>query len=236
MPERRFNAARVVCGKMHQPGLAVDYAPYVNYSQKPTTEDQHRIEQVLQALLQPKQRILHVGIGNSLLAKKFIEYGATIDGLTVSTVEKHHGDALAMANYTIYLQNKYERIFSAPLEKYSYDYIVDNNLAAFSCCQYHYYTMIDNYLSLLKRGGKILTDQRGMDWALHDSAFIMAFEDLAYSLRDFPVRVERMTSQVYGIVHKEARITTAQKFPVYYTHRSPEGEVTYDSFDVSRDS
>ncbi len=59
--------------------------------------------------------------------------------------------------------------------------------------------MLDNYLWALKPNGQILTDQRGMDWAYLDPAFILTYQDLKGLEKKFPVRAVRITERVYSI-------------------------------------
>jgi len=81
--------------------------------------------------------MLHVGVGNSKLAQRFASRARRLDGLTVHQNEKTHADALGIPNYTVYVLNKYSPEFVSVLTK-PYDVIIDNNLASFACCQYHF--------------------------------------------------------------------------------------------------
>ncbi len=131
--------------------------------------------------------ILHVGIGNSELAKTFYAAGHRIDGVTVNQQELDHAQTLNLPRYRVVLTNKYHRKFTQYFGSNTYDYVVDNNPASFACCQYHFYCMIENYLTCLKPGGQILTDQRGMDWALLGTGFILDFASLSHVLAAMPV-------------------------------------------------
>ena len=199
MSEERFSDSPFFCGQLYQPGLAVDFDLYVNYSNRETTDDQVRIEAVLAKLASPNSRILHIGIGNSQLAETFCNKGHVVDGITVSEKEKQHGNTLNLSNYRVYRANKYHRDFAGCFEKNQFDYIVDNNLASFSCCQYHFYQMLENYLGCLKVKGLILTDQRGMDWALAAPGFILGFDELKSALGALPLKVTRVTDMVYAL-------------------------------------
>jgi hypothetical protein len=72
-------------------------------------------------------------------------------------------------------------------------------LASFACCKYHFYLMLDNFLSALADGGEILTDQRGLDWACFDPHFTMTYDDLQSLASMFPVAVSKVTDTVYSL-------------------------------------
>ncbi len=192
-------APRVFCGELNKPGLAVDYSPYVDFSRRRTTSDQSRIEAVLAQLPLAGRRILHIGIGNSGLARRFAARGALVDGVTVSEAEYGHGRSLELEGYRVHLCNKFSRGFTATFAPGRFDFIVDNNLASFACCQYHLFSMFENYLCCLKPGGMILTDQRGMDWALLDPSLILDFSALARLVDKLPLNAIKVTQMVYAL-------------------------------------
>ena len=70
----------------------------------------------------------------------------------MSQREKTLADSLHIANYTVYLLTSTAGISSQGFGN-RYDYIIDNNLASFACCKYHFYRMVDNYLWCLRPGG-----------------------------------------------------------------------------------
>jgi hypothetical protein len=116
----------------------------------------------------------------------------------VSEREKALADSLHISNYTVYLLNKYGRDFLARIEN-RYDFIIDNNLASFACCKYHFYRMLDNYLWCLRPGGSVWTDQRGMDWTVGDPRWQLSYEDLEALAGRFPIAVTKVTDTVYRI-------------------------------------
>jgi hypothetical protein len=65
---------------------------------------------VLDTMALTAARILHVGVGNSKSAQRFANRVRSIDGLTVHHNEKTYAEALAIANYTVYVLNKYSRL------------------------------------------------------------------------------------------------------------------------------
>jgi hypothetical protein len=140
------------------------------------------------------------------LARRFSDRVALIDGLTISAGEKTFGDSLRLPSYTILNLNKHSRDFNRVIVN-RYDYIVDNNLASFACCKYHFYVMLDNFLSVLADGGEILTDQHGLDWACFDPHFTMTYEDLQSLAAIFPAAVSKVTDTVYSLRSLGRRIT-----------------------------
>lgn len=196
----RYDACPEICGKLDHPGLATDVPRWIDHTDLDTTVDQARIEEAL-AGMSPSghQQILHVGVGNSRLAQRFAPRVRLVDGITVWKPEKSLADSLAIANYTVHFLSKYSREFLLTIEN-EYDYIVDNNLASFACCKYHFYRMLDNYLWCLRPGGRILTDQRGMDWTVeNDPRWQLTYEDLVALGERFPLTAARVTDTVYEL-------------------------------------
>ena len=194
-----YRAAPEVCGNLDRPGLAIDDPLWVDHTRDETTVDQARIEEALEALGVSGRDLLHVGVGNSGFARRFVSRAKRIDGLTVSVAEKALADSLGIANYTVYLLNKHGRDFPATIRR-RYHFIVNNNLANFAYCQYHFYRMLDNYLGCLAPGGRILTDQRGMDFTVEDDPrWKLTFDDLAALEASFPLAASRVTDTVYAL-------------------------------------
>src|SRR5215210_728588 len=200
MPEfkSRYESCLEICGELENPGLALDMPIWVDHTNDETTVDQARIEAVLDKMELSGTNILHVGVGNSKFAQRFASRANLIDGLTVNQNEKALADSLRISNYMPYLLNKYGREFLLTLT-HRYDFIIDNNLASFACCKYHFYRMLDNYLWSMLPGGQILTDQQGMDWVIEDSRWVLAYEDLLALEKKFPVLVSRPTETVFSM-------------------------------------
>jgi len=195
----RYRDAPEVCGKLDHPGLATDMPLWVDHTRDETTVDQARIEDALEGMDLDGRAILHVGVGNSGLARRFAPRIAVVDGLTVSDAEKKLADSLAIPNYTVHILSKYSREFLVQIAN-RYDYIVDNNLASFACCKYHFFRMLDNYVWCMRPGARILTDQRGMDWAVNDDPrWQLTYDDLV-ALEDlFPLTAGAVTDTVYEL-------------------------------------
>ena len=194
----QYESCPEVCGKLASPGLALDMPLWVDHTKEDTTVDQARIEAELDKMNLGGKNILHVGVGNSKFALRFASRVVLIDGLTVSHNEKTLADSMKISNYTVYLLNKYSREFILTIRN-RYDFIVDNNMASFACCKYHFYLMLDNYVRSLKPGGRILTDQQGMDWVIEDSRWKLNYQDLLALENKFPVKAGRITDTVFSI-------------------------------------
>ena len=195
----RFDDVREVCRKLDHPGLATDMPIWVDHTRDETTVDQAHIEDALETMDVDGRRILHIGVGNSGFAVRFAPRAALIDGLTVSEPEKVLADSLAIPDYTVHLLSKYSREFLTVIGN-RYDYVVDNNLASYACCKYHFYRMLDNYLWCMEPGGRILTDQRGMDFTVEDDPrWRLTYEDLVGLEELFPLRVGAVTDTVYEL-------------------------------------
>ena len=194
-----YEACLEVCGHLEHPGLGIDLAVWVDHTQEATTVDQARIEDALEEMPVAGRQILHVGVGNSQFAKRFGPRARLIDGLTVSEPERALADSLLLANYSVFLLNKYGREFLQRIEN-RYDYVIDNNLASFACCKYHFHRMLDNYLWCLEPGGSILTEQAGMDWTVdNDPRWKLRYGDLEALQEKFPVEAWKATGTVYGL-------------------------------------
>lgn len=147
-PERCDGASRLVYGDRS----------WVDEAESP---DQTAITAALPGLAREHSRILHVGVGSSALARRWAARVAGIDGLTVVEAELAHAERLGLANYRVFLADKYREI---PVQG-PYDLILDNNLSSFTCCRSHFREMFSRYVDLLAPGGSILTERRGMAYA-----------------------------------------------------------------------
>jgi len=194
-----YEACLEVCGRLERPGLAIDTPIWVDHTREATTVDQARIEDALEGMALEGRRILHVGVGNSQFAVRFGPRVRIIDGLTVSEPENALADSLHIANYSVFLLNKYGRDFLQRIDHH-YDFVIDNNLASFACCKYHFHRMLDNYLWCLEPSGSILTEQAGMDWTVgNDPRWRLGYGDLEALQEKFPVEAWKATDTVYGL-------------------------------------
>ena len=156
---RRFEMLPLDCGNETTPGT--DESPaHRDWSLRPTTLDQARIEKFIAPRLQPDSRILHVGIGNSGLARRFSGKVSEICGITISGREFDHAKSLGLPGYRPLLINKYSRAYVALADKF--DFIIDNNPSTFACCRAHFWRMMVASRDKLRPGGMIATDKGGL--------------------------------------------------------------------------
>ena len=99
---------------------------------------------------------LHVGTGNSSIARNHHNKFKRIDGISIDPGEVSLANNLMIPNYTCYLINKHK------LEELSvlgeYDVIIDNNIKSYMCCGAHYMDYFDWILdSVASRNGEIIT-------------------------------------------------------------------------------
>jgi hypothetical protein len=200
---RAYETCPEVCGDLERPGVALEMPRWIEHAHLDTTIDQLRIEDALNRMEWRGRSFLHVGVGNSRFAQRFAAEAALIDGLTVSRIEFEHGQSLWIPNYTVYFLNKYGREFLLTIRN-RYDFVIDNNLASYACCKYHFYRMLDNYLWAMKPGGQILTDQRGMEFTVEDKRWILTYEDLESLERKFPIRAAKINDTVFALTSEPA--------------------------------
>ena len=111
-----------------------------------------------------KKNILHIGVGNSYIAKNLNEFNF-IDGITISNNELASGLDLKIKNYDIFFKNKYSVGDLIKNKKNYYDIIIDNNLKSFACCSKAFDDLIKKYKKYLKNTGFIITSLKGMNWS-----------------------------------------------------------------------
>tara|TARA_B100000035_G_scaffold118651_1_gene100605 strand:+ start:353 stop:1024 length:672 start_codon:yes stop_codon:yes gene_type:complete len=109
------------------------------------------------------KNILHIGVGNSYIAKNLNEFNF-IEGITISKNELTSGLKLKIKNYNIIFKNKYSAGDLIKNKKKFYDIIIDNNLKSFACCSKSFDDLIKKYNKYLKDTGFIITSSKGMNW------------------------------------------------------------------------
>ncbi len=186
------------CGEFTSPGRP-DVPEWHDWSRRETTFDQLRIEEVLETLPIAGAALLHVGCGNSSLARRFAARLGRIDGITVSPEEKALAESLRLPNYRALLLNKYSPALAALPG--GYQYVVDNNPAGFACCRFHLATLFHNSFALLAEGGLYLTDALGLGWVADggEPAMAMNFEDLVEAGAQFGFVARRETDLVCSL-------------------------------------
>ena len=110
-----------------------------------------------------KKKILHMGIGNSYLAKKLMLI-SKITGITISSKEINLAKKISNINYNVLFCDKYSIQFNSILKNTKFDYIIDTNLKSYSCCIKSFRFMFKNMVLALNKGGLIITSRNGMNW------------------------------------------------------------------------
>lgn len=109
-------------------------------------------------------RILHVGVGNSFLAKNLNE-NFNIEGISVSNNEIKIANNLNKNNYKCYFQNKYSDKNILDNKKNLFSIIIDINLKSYACCDLAFVKLIERYKQILLSEGIIITSLAGMNWS-----------------------------------------------------------------------
>lgn len=200
----RFSALPWRCAATGDPGV-VDAEIWRDWDVRESTPDQLRIEHYLDRHALRGRTILHVGIGNSRLAQRFIACGATVIGTTVSPPELERARSLGIAGYDVQLANKHSG--TPPAAAGSVDFVVDNNPTTFCCCMEHLGTMLAGYADVLAPAGQFVTDRVGLSWiaAAEEANPRWSFDgdDLAAAAAPFGLRLWARGRHTIVLARKE---------------------------------
>ena len=106
LQRQRFPELPFDCGNRSDPGIIYS-EDLRDWSDKATTPDQWRIERYIDRFDLRGKRVLHIGIGNSGLARRFHRRVGQIVGTTIDQPEIDVAQSLALPNYAFVLHNKY---------------------------------------------------------------------------------------------------------------------------------
>jgi len=192
----RFPELPLDCGNSVDPGI-VYCEDLRDWSDKATTPDQHRIEKYIDRFDLRSKRILHIGIGNSGLAKRFRGRVAEIVGTTIDEPEIAVARSLDLPGYSVFVHNKYSS--RGDIVPGAFDFIVDNNPTSPCCCVRHLAALFAFYREKLSDDGQMVTDALGLGWVPDDSnpRWRFDFEDLAAVASVAGFNAYRMTRTVY---------------------------------------
>ena len=141
------------------------------------------------------KKILHVGIGNSYVAKKLFSY-KKIDGISLSQNELDYASKLNLSNYNFFFQNKYanQKLFGDKLN--FYNIIIDINLKSFGCCEVAFNKMFEDYVKIINKDGKIITSRSGLKWSRNIKPVLsFSFKNFFYKrLKEFDGPVSNILS------------------------------------------
>lgn len=165
-----------------------------DYSHCSPTEDQIDINEFLLTQKTADTKILHIGVGNSSIAN-LIENAKLIKGVTISENELSLSKSFNSSYYQVELLNKYSADFDTFVKNEKFDFIIDNNIASFVCCQNHFLRYMSNLKNSLSNNGMIVTHWLGMQWILQsgiektDECWRLDENDLLYIASYFNLRL-----------------------------------------------
>tara|TARA_B100000963_G_C22563994_1_gene642761 strand:- start:203 stop:874 length:672 start_codon:yes stop_codon:yes gene_type:complete len=187
--------------------LFEDRSNYSYWENNEVTSDEKEITEFLnQSELSENKNLLHIGVGNSHIAQNLKNYSC-IDGITISNNELKNAHNLNISNYNIYLKNKYS---SGDLLKNRigfYDFIIDNNLKSFACCNNAFEDLISKYKNYLKNNGSIISSLRGMRWSrIVKPVYSFSFKKLFYK------RLKEFDGPIKNLMNKDDCLELCNKF------------------------
>jgi hypothetical protein len=194
--QARFCELPFDCGNTSDPGVIYN-EDIRDWSDKPTTPDQERIERYIDRYDLEQKRILHIGIGDSGLANRIHRRVKEIVGTTIDEPEMRVARSRALSKYTYALHNKFTP-WDGIVEG-RFDFIIDNNPTSPCCCVRHLAALFDFYDAKLTPGGQIVTDRQGLKWVPRgsDPRWGLDFDDLVLVAAAAGFSVYRMNSTVY---------------------------------------
>jgi len=200
----RFAGLPLDCGNALSPGVI--YSPDLrDWSDKATTSDQARMERYIDRYDLRHARILHIGIGNSGLAKRFHGRVGEIVGTTIDEPEMAVARALSLPNYSYVTHNKFSGQNDAV--NGTFDFILDNNPTSPCCCIRHLAVLFEFYAAKLASGGQIVTDRQGLAWVpqANHPGWGFDLDDLRAVSAVAGFSVFPMTDKVYVLAHSAPR-------------------------------
>ena len=206
--ELRFPELPFDCGNNDDPGIL--YGPDLrDWSAKATTPDQYRIEKYIDRFDLRDQRLLHIGVGNSGLARRFHRHVKEIVGTTIDEPDVKVAQTLGFPNYSVVLHNKYSDDSVSIAGRF--DVIVDNNLTSPCCCVAHLAALFRFFEGRLADRGRIVTDSEGLGWIPPDQSnprWRFDFEDLAAVASVAGLAAFRVNRNVYVLSRLEPPVPT----------------------------
>jgi hypothetical protein len=217
--ELRFPELPFDCGNSSDPGII--HGPDLrDWSAKSTTSDQYRIEKYIDRFDLRDRRVLHIGIGNSGLARRFHGHVKEIVGTTIDKPEIEVAQTLGYPNYSAVLHNKYSGGSASLAGKF--DLILDNNLTSPCCCFAHLAALFSFYEDRLARGGQIVTDREGLAWVPPESnrRWSFDFDDLAAVASAAGLAAFRVNRSVYVLSRAAPPTPTIGSFSRHMARRA----------------
>jgi hypothetical protein len=221
MQRERFPELPLDCGNDDEPGIR-DTHEWRDWSELGTTGSQLRIEDYLDRLGVVGKSILHIGIGNSGLARRFADQTSNVVGTTIVASEVEKAATLGLRSYTAVLHNKYSgEMDSVPGR---FDYVVDNNPNSYCCCLEHLGLMLEFYASKLLPKGQVVTDRMGIAWTFdgpeRNSRWQFCFDDLAAVAELAGLRAYRATDDIYVLARRPPARPTLVSMTSYWLRKA----------------
>jgi len=217
--DERFPELPLDCGTQGDPGVVYS-EDLRDWSDKATTPDQKRIEQYIDRYDLRKRRVLHIGIGNSGLAKRFHRRVKEIVGTTIDEPEMAVARSLALRNYRFVIHNKYSGEDDAV--EGTFDFILDNNPTSPCCCVRHLGELFDFYAAKLAPAGQVVTDRIGLRWVPDETnpRWSFDFEDLAAAAAVAGFTAFRANRNVYVLARSSPTAPRAASRLRYWARRA----------------
>ncbi len=110
------------------------------------------------------RKVLHVGVGNCLLTRRF---GAAVaQGISKDGREVAHAATLGL---DVLLCNKYNVVAYRERLRSPFDLVVDVNIRSYACCDSHFRDYMSLMLDALNSRGILVTSTRGLDYLIPTS-------------------------------------------------------------------
>lgn len=228
----RFADLPLDCGVVHDPGVLFS-EELGDWSQLGTSPDQTRIERYIDRFDLRDKRVLHIGIGNSGLARRFSRRVGEIVGTTIDDPEIRVATTTGLGNYAFVKHNKYSG--DNDVVPGRFDVIIDNNPTSPCCCMRHLEALFAFYVEKLAPNGIIVTDREGLEWIPDESpmGWSFDFEDLSAVAEAEGLRAFRVTRTVYLMTFTKPpeptlpsllkhAVRRARAFPAKLARRGPQ--------------
>jgi len=164
----RFYAFKKHCNKGMTSKITYSDGSWIS---RKTTSDLRKIQTYLSGI-EESLEVLQIGIGNSSLYRVMESTPMKrLVGVTIVDDELNYAASefpeVFNDRYKVFVANKYSDDIKEVGE--NFDFIVDNDISSYSCCNHHFLKMLANYYSLLKPGGTVLVGLKGLGY--FDSGF-----------------------------------------------------------------
>ena len=193
-----------------------DLGKFSYWENKEATDDEKKVLSYLQNNdLIKNKRILHIGVGNSHIAKS-IKLFNKLDGITLSGNELDLGKKLNIKNYDVFFQNKYSSNNLLNNELKFYDVIIDVNIKSFSCCDKAFDNLFGLYSKILNSNGILISSKDGMQWSRQVKPVLsFSFRKLFYK------RLKEFDGPSSNMLNEDACFKLAQTFNLTLDQNDP---------------